>query len=126
MILVRHNPTEPAAVCRYSRKGVMPAARSAPVSGGEAMQVTDRVDSVRVAPNTRLTFLGRLAQRIGEHPDAHDLSMFVYAQLRDTLPVDSFYAARAGLQSEGLYGVLAEDEGVESPPSSVYIAPYDE
>ncbi|HVA93202.1 MAG TPA: GAF domain-containing protein, partial [Chloroflexota bacterium] len=92
------------------------------------MPVSERVERMWAegVADTRLSFLGDLARRIGEQRDSRQIGLYVYRQLREHMSTDSFYLAQASLQAEGMHGVLVMDEEVEYPPDSVYIEPYDE
>ncbi len=72
-------------------------------------------------PGSRLTALSRIALRICEHPDLHELCRFVYSRVRDQMLVDSFYVALAERESEGLHGLLIIDDGREYPPQSLHV-----
>ena len=92
------------------------------------MAVSEPVEALRPGGtvDARLFFLGELARRIGDRIDNRQLGLYVYGELRALMPTDSFFLVQASLQSEGMHGVLVMDEGVEYPPDSIYIEPYDE
>ena len=75
-------------------------------------------------PGSRLAALSRIALRICEQPDLYELCTYVYHQVHEQLPVDSFFVALADRQSESLHGFLVLDEGREYPPQGLYVATY--
>ncbi|HEY8286535.1 MAG TPA: GAF domain-containing protein [Chloroflexota bacterium] len=92
------------------------------------MAVSEPMEAMKAggAIDTRVSFLGELARRIGDRLDSRELGQYVYGELREFMSADSFFLVQASLQSEGMHGVLVMDEEVEYPADSICIEPYDE
>lgn len=87
------------------------------VGGPAARRVTrdsmSELLSHRADPRRRFELLGRLAQLINEHPPVQELARFVYACLRELVPVDAFSVTRALPAGWGMAIVLAFRDGIE-------------